>query len=250
MRLLTLLVLALFGLGPVPGPGPVDQGRRGGAAHRPLRPRRRPGARGLRDRRRADQRRRRRDGRRQEDADRARAARRRVGRHQDRRAAGDAGRAGRGRLPGRLRLRPARGRRLGGREEQDRLSRHRLRAEQDPPAGLPLSLLAVLEVARHRQAHPGPAGADPGRRAAQDRGDLPGEDGLGPGDGRRVGGGGQGRRLPGGGAGRVRAGRQGLLRSHPQGQGRQRRRRVRHSHAARRHDDDQADEGARLQRRR
>ena len=36
--------------------------------------------------------------------------------------------------------------------------RRRLRAQQDPPAGLPLSLLAVLEVARHRPAHAGPAG--------------------------------------------------------------------------------------------
>ena len=42
--------------------------------------------------------------------------------------------------------------------------------------------------------------ADPGRGAAQDRGDLPGEDRLGPGDGRGVDRGRQGRRLPGGGA--------------------------------------------------
>ena len=56
----------------------------------------------------------------------------------------------------------------------------------------------------------------------------------------------QGRRLPGRGARRVRAGRQGLLGPHPQGQGGQRRRGLRDSHAARRHDDGQADEGARL----
>jgi hypothetical protein len=57
----------------------------------------------------------------------------------------------------------------------------------------------------------------------------------------------QERRLPGGRARRVRTGREGLLRPDPQGQGRQRGRGVRPSHAARRHDDRQADEGARLQ---
>ena len=53
---------------------------------------------------------------------------------------------------GGVRLRSPRRGRLGGREEQGPVPRRRLRPQQDPPAGLPLPLLAVLEVARHRPA--------------------------------------------------------------------------------------------------
>ena len=48
------------------------------------------------------------------------------------------------------------------------------------------------------QQLPAMLNAHPGRRAAQDRGDLPGEDRLGPRDGHGLDGGRQGRRLPGG----------------------------------------------------
>ena len=57
---------------------------------------------------------------------------------------------------------------------------------------------------------------------------------------------GKSRRLPGGGHRRVRAGRQGLLRHHPEGPDRERGRGAGPAHPARRHDDREADEGARL----
>jgi len=101
--------------------------------------------------------------------------------------------------------------------EQDPVPRRRLRASQAPPAGLPLSFLALLESARHPPGHRGSPRLDPRRRASEDRGDLPGEDRLGARDGDGVDRGRQGRRLRGGRQRRVRAsGRQGLLRSHPE----------------------------------
>ncbi len=230
MRLLTLLVLALAspwaGTGPGAGRSRSARWCRSPAATAPAAPRCAPGYEIAVEQINAGRRRHR---RRQEDAARAGAARRRVGRHQDRRA-------GWRRWPPRAwsptsaasaptctRPPPRWPRRTRSPYLGIAFALNKIHQQ-----GFKLPLLAVLEVARHRQAHARacwpliPAAERPKTVAIfQEKTDWGQE------MARRVDRGRQGRRLPGRGARRVRAGRQGLLRPHPQGQGGQRRRRVR-----------------------
>src|SRR2546430_4506665 len=118
--------------------------------------------------------------RRQEAATRAADPRRRVRRDQDCVATRDAGLRERRRPPRRLRLRSPRRGSVGGREEQDPVPRRGVRAAPDPPAGVPLSVLAVLEVAGRQGGDHQSRPRNHRRPAPTDRRDLPGAHGLGP----------------------------------------------------------------------
>jgi len=137
----------------------------------------------------------------------------------------DAGRPGRRRLSRRVRLRPARGRRVGREKNKTRTSASPSRFHRSTSRASANFSRPSWKSPRHPPGHRGSPRLDPRRRASEDRGDLQ-EKTTGAEMATR------GPR-PGKGAGyevvvtpSTRR-RQGLLRSHPEGQERQRRRRVR-----------------------